>query len=191
MSLEASGLEALRKQALEQARTRFADDVLSMDEYAEQVGAILAATSSADLQAFAPTEVAPVQIAGQQRRTSNFIVSIFGGNDRKGRWRVPERMTVLTIFGGTKLDLRAASTSEHEVRISSFSAFGGLEVIVPEGVDVELSGFALFGGNHTEVAAVPVLPGTPVVRVRAIAVFGGATVKSQRSKPEKRKRSKC
>jgi hypothetical protein len=37
-----------------------------------------------------------------------FAISIFGGVERKGRWRVPRRSFVLSLLGGADLDLRQA-----------------------------------------------------------------------------------
>ena len=44
---------------------------------------------------------------------------------------------------------------------------GAVTVTVPEGVSVELSGFALMGGNAGPDDKVLPLPNSPVVRVRA------------------------
>ncbi|MFD1533251.1 hypothetical protein [Pseudonocardia aurantiaca] len=38
-------------------------------------------------------------------------------------------------------------------------------MIAPEGVEVELTGFSLLGDRKIDLAPVPRVPGTPVVRV--------------------------
>jgi hypothetical protein len=63
------------------------------------------------------------------------------------------------------------------------AVMGGIEITVPEGVEVDMTGFAFMGGRELKVADVPVLPGSPVIRVRAYAVMGGIEV---RSRPAKR-----
>ena len=90
------------------------------------------------------------------------------------------RIRCLAAFGELELDLRQASTSESEVVIEALSVFGGLQVIVTEGVDVELAGFTLFGEKEMNVAQVAVVPGTPLIRIRAVKVFGGVTVVSKK-----------
>jgi hypothetical protein len=56
---------------------------------------------------------------------------------------------------------------------------GGSDVIVPEGVHVELEGFALLGGNSLRLEGPPAPPGAPVVRVRAWSLMGGTDVKTK------------
>ena len=55
---------------------------------------------------------------------------------------------------------------------------GGVEIIVPEGIAVEMSGVAIMGGKDCRVKDVPPLPGTPVIRVNAFAFWGGVTVRT-------------
>jgi hypothetical protein len=49
-------------------------------------------------------------------------------------------------------------------------------VIVPEGVDVELSGLSIMGGRNYRPGKQPIPPGAPVVRVRAYSVMGGLSI---------------
>ena len=66
-----------------------------------------------------------------------------------------------------------------EIRV--FSLMGGSDVIVPDGVHVEVGGFALMGGNDLKLKGRPAPgPGAPVVRVRAYSVMGGTDVKRAR-----------
>jgi hypothetical protein len=58
---------------------------------------------------------------------------------------------------------------------------GGSDIVVPEGVHVELEGFALLGGNRLRLGSAhpPPGPGAPVVRVRAWSLMGGTDVKTR------------
>jgi hypothetical protein len=56
---------------------------------------------------------------------------------------------------------------------------GGSDIIVPEGVEVELEGFAVMGGNDLKVEGPPPRPGAPVVRVRAYSLMGGTDLKTK------------
>jgi hypothetical protein len=51
--------------------------------------------------------------------------------------------------------------------------FGGTDVYVPEGVEVDFRGFGLFGGADEHGADPPTRPGAPFLRVWALALFGG------------------
>ena len=178
---------ASREHYVDELRRLFADDVISMDEYADHVGLVLAAQDDAEMAeavkgvpvATAP-QVATPKIDGQRTSASRYMVSIFGSTTQRGRWRMAARFRCLAAFGNLELDLRQASTSESEVVIEALSVFGGLQVFVPEGVDVELTGFTLFGEKEMNVAQVAVVPGTPLIRIRAVTVFGGVTVVSKK-----------
>ena len=54
----------------------------------------------------------------RRRRAPSLVLGILGGGDRRGRWRVPERMTVVNVLGGADLDLREATLAAPEVEIT-------------------------------------------------------------------------
>ena len=63
--------------------------------------------------------------------------------------------------------------------ITVVSVMGGSDIILPEGVEVELEGFALMGGNDLKIDGPCPRPGAPVVRVRAFSLMGGTDVKTK------------
>jgi class 3 adenylate cyclase len=128
-----------------------------------------------------------VDPAGRGRTVTRWTVSIMGGSQRKGRWRLREKTTAVAVMGGCHLDLRQAEVEGGEIVINAVAVMGGIEIIVPEGIEVELGGIAIMGGKDARrIKAVPTLPGSPIVRVRAFAFWGGVTV---RSKPSQSRRS--
>jgi hypothetical protein len=94
-------------------------------------------------------------------------------------------MTVVNVMGGADLDLREAVLDGPEVEITVYSIMGGSTITVPEGVHVELDGFALLGGNDLRISDRDPPPGAPVVRVRAWSLMGGTDV---RTRGERRRR---
>ena len=108
-----------------------------------------------------------------------------GGEQRKGRWRPARRTNALSIMGGVDIDLREAELADG-AEILAIPIMGGVTVTVPEGVSVELSGFALMGGNSGPDDKVLPLPNSPVVRVRAFSLMGGVVV--ERKKARRRSR---
>jgi class 3 adenylate cyclase len=91
-------------------------------------------------------------------------------------------------MGGCELDLRRAEVEGPEVLINAWAFMGGIDIVVPEGIAVELTGFGFMGGKEARIKDVPVLPGSPVVRVRAFAVMGSVQVRSRSLDPEGRRR---
>lgn len=58
--------------------------------------------------------------------------------------------------------------------------FGEFKVTVPEGVEVELTGTSALSSEELRLAAVPRLPGTPIIRVRVNAWFSSVEVRSKK-----------
>lgn len=78
------------------------------------------------------------------------------------------------VFGGVELDLNGAHFSEDKV-IYATAIFGGVEIRVPQNVNVKVKSNSIFGGvknmvNHKNENA-------PTLFVNASAVFGGVEIK--------------
>ena len=109
------------------------------------------------------------------------IVAFFGGAVRKGLWEPAERITVNAIFGGAELDFREAEMLEGVTEVQVFALFGGVEIKVPNDIDVECSGSGIFGGfsHHAQRSDEEA---APLLRIRGTAVFGGVEVKAPKPK---------
>ena len=166
---------------------------ITMDELDERLELAYAAKTYADLAAVtrdlpgpaqAPSAVQPTmagRIGGTPR--SKFSVAILSGARRIGRWVVPRTYVGVAVMGGVELDLREAQFSEPEVTIHAYTVMGGIEITVPEDVDVDVSGFAFMGGfDHN--ASGPGVPGAPRVRILGFALMGGVDVRRKPPKKE-------
>jgi hypothetical protein len=111
-----------------------------------------------------------------KRRPTRWNISVMGGSDKRGRWRVGERLTSVAVMGGGDLDLRDAVLEADEVTITAVAVMGGIAIYVPDTVDVDVSGIALLGGNDERGSTRPPRPGAPVVRIRVFALMGGVDV---------------
>jgi cell wall-active antibiotic response 4TMS protein YvqF len=105
------------------------------------------------------------------------VFALLGGSrviNRSPRFR---HANVSAILGGATLDLREAGL-DTGARIDALALFGGVEVIVPPGWRVHLSGLPLFGGYQDKTSGRDILAAdAPVLTVVATAVFGGVEVK--------------
>jgi hypothetical protein len=113
----------------------------------------------------------------QRTESGTFDVSILGGRKFKGRWRPPTTMTLVSVIGGRELDLREAEIPATDgVTINAISLVGGTHVIVPDGLNVEVSGFSGLGGRKVDSKANPGSPSAPHVRLRVFSLVGGLKV---------------
>lgn len=169
--------DAEREQTVAQLRDAAAEGRLTLDEFSQRVETAYEAKTHDALESLtadlpAPTAAAPAS----RRRPRSFTVSIFGGITRKGRWRVARRHWVVSMFGGSDLDLREASLEGREATISIVDVFGGTDVYVPDGIEVDFNGFGIFGGADEHGGDLPARAGAPLLRVRAFSLFGGTDV---------------
>ena len=164
-----------RDQAVALLREATAEGRLTLEEFTQRVEAAYEARTHPELEEL--TKDLPLgaqaDLPAARRRPRQFTVAIFGGADRKGRWRVARRHWVVSLFGGSDLDLREASLEGGEATISVVDLFGGTDIYVPEGIDVNFNGFAIFGGADEHGRDLPARPGAPVLHVRALSIFGG------------------
>src|SRR3954467_7465315 len=83
------------------------------------------------LPAYLPASLALQPAEPVRVRTSGDI-------KRSGAWVVPEESSFRSYFGHVKLDLREATITTQEIRIDAFTPFGNIDLLVPEGVCVEV-----------------------------------------------------
>ncbi|TDD58203.1 LiaF domain-containing protein, partial [Actinomadura rubrisoli] len=106
---------------------------------------------------------------------SSTLAAVFSGVERKGRWLVEEHTNIACLFGGAELDFRQAVLSRREVTVNISCLFGGVEIIVPPGVRVMPSMFAIFAGSDCPEDDT-VDPDAPVIRLTGMLLFGGVSV---------------
>ncbi|WP_204018004.1 DUF1707 SHOCT-like domain-containing protein [Sphaerimonospora thailandensis] len=160
---------------------------LSHEEYSERLDSLYQAKTvgelevlTHDLQVDRPRPAAsPVSYAPGASSEPENIVAIFGGADRRGRWRVRRKTRALALFGGMRFDLTDAEFEAKEIEITVNAIFGGAEIILPEGVEVRCHGVGVFGGFDVH-GSPDVDPSAPVVVVKGLALFGGVSGKARR-----------
>lgn len=157
---------------------------ITLDEFSERVSGALVARTRGDLEALLADLPARAyqEPDGTRRRARRWIVGIMSGATAKGRWRAGGHTTAIAIMGGCELDLRHAEIDGPEVVINAFAIMGGIDIVVPEGIDVELAGFAIMGGRHSRIRDVPIIDGSPRIIVRAFPIMGGVEIKSKPSR---------
>jgi hypothetical protein len=192
LALRAS--DADRERVVDILRLAAGDGRLDVDELDERVSAAYTIRTltelehlTLDLVPASGTRPAQAPGAGMAVRPgeggTNRIVSIMGGHERHGRWRVARDLLVLSIMGGAELDFHNAELSGESTKIRVYTVMGGAELSFPHGVDVQVSKFALMGGHEVTLDDEPPPLGAPVIHVRLLSLMGGAEVR-QGHKPK-------
>jgi hypothetical protein len=172
-----------RERVVTALRDGAAEGRLTFDELAQRVERAYGASTAAELDTLLADLPAAAPVATPAlRQPRRWNVAIMGGSSRRGRWRPAPRGIALALMGGIDLDLRQATIEGDELVITAIAIAGGIDVLVPEGIGVDLDGFAIMGGNDHVPGEAPVRPGTPTVRVRAFSVMGGVDVRVGRGR---------
>jgi hypothetical protein len=166
--------DADRERTVLQLREHSAEGRLTLEEFTERMSAAYLARTGDELAALVQDLQA---VPGRPvRRPTRFALAVFGSSTRDGRIRVRRRLICAMVFGNIDLDLRQATLEREVTTIIAFGSVGAIDVYVPEGVEVDLHGFAL-GGHRRMRGNDPVpRPGAPLVRVYAFSTFAGIDV---------------
>jgi hypothetical protein len=163
-----------RAQAVVRLREAYAAGSLTFDEFSNRADAAYAARTRSELDS--TTDGLAAVPAVSRRRPRRFVIAIFAGQTLHGTWRAGRRVFAVSLFGGADLDCRDAQLDARGLTILSLALFGGIDLYVPQGIEVDVVGFALFGGTDEHGSEGEIRPGSPLVRVVAFSLFGGIDV---------------
>ncbi|WP_251093579.1 DUF1707 domain-containing protein [Streptomyces sp. Caat 7-52] len=200
--------DADRERVAEVLRDALAEGRLDMDEFEERLESAYAARTYGELApltrdlpaAGAPSPLAAVSFVKEPVRdgswagritggegSSTGAVAILSGFERRGRWTVPKRFSCFAFMGGGELDLREADFADREVEINCVAVMGGVQVIVPPGVEVVVRGIGVMGGFEHPRDDGPPEPGAPRVVIGGFAFWGGVGVERKLPRAERRR----
>jgi hypothetical protein len=175
---EVRASDAEREEIVQQLAAHAGTGRLTLDELEQRSTLAYSATTRGELLKLTADlpQPTPATAPERRRKATRWLVSILGGAEKRGRWRVGRRLTTVTVMGGNDLDLRHAEIDTDEVTILAFAVMGGMDIYVPDTVDVEVGGFALLGGRGERGSSRAPRPGAPRIRILAYALMGGIDV---------------
>jgi predicted membrane protein len=124
----------------------------------------------------APTVARPGTVA-----KTDTIFSFFSGITRKGKWKPAQNIKSINIFGGTDLDFTNAVLAPGITEIKVFCFMGGVDIIVPPGINVDANCVAIMGGFDNKAHGIE-NPNLPTLRIRGFCFMGGVDVKHPKKK---------
>jgi class 3 adenylate cyclase len=186
--------DADRDRTVTELRESVVEGRLTLDEFSERVGSALQAKTRNDLlavtadlpQARQTADRLPESGTSAPKKQRRWHVAVMSGHSTKGRWRISGKTNAVAVMGGCDMDLRQAEIEGPEVEITAVAFWGGIDITVPEGFDVELRGFSFMGGRDLKLRDVPIVPGSPRIVVKGFAIMGGIDVKSRPNRSSKR-----
>lgn len=167
-------LEPLKQAAIDRLTEAFAADRIDMDEYErraalanaarlprelDELTADLPAVSRASGRPAAPRRPEPSRgaeshglrvnpdLAGGAPMTTGCVM---GDRHLAGNWLSGDRVSSFTVMGSTKIDLREVDLPPGPLKIEVFTLMGETRIIVPRGLPVRMSAFALMAESRVD-----------------------------------------
>jgi hypothetical protein len=187
-----------RERVAEILRDAAGEGRLDIDELDERLEAVYSAKTYAELEPIThdlpraavagttTTTTAPTAPADAARfgglPSSSSAVAVMSGFERKGNWVVPPSFTAVAFMGGGTIDMRDARFAERTVTIHVVAIMGGIEIVVPQDAQVDVTGIGFMGGfDHGGSGAGQ--PDGPVIKITGLAFLGGVGVKRKPTQP--------
>ena len=105
----------------------------------------------------------------------NYLTATFGEQSMSYDKEVFTGSVINAIFGGVKLNLRNCKIKE-DVVINTTSIFGGVDILVPDDINIKLISTNIFGGVDNKVKR-EVNPKFKTIYINATNIFGGTDIK--------------
>lgn len=200
MTMDAEGgggpLNRKRQITIDALCEHFANDAITVEDFesridlahaantADELRELLRDLPSGDLPVVAGSSTHPVpgregQLAPSDHSKQNgYAVAVLGGSRRRGRWSPAAVTHSVAVLGGVELDFREAQLPPGVTEIKAYSIMGGIEIIVPPGLNVESHGIGILGAFEHAADDVQLTdPNAPVLRISGIALMGGVDIK--------------
>ena len=178
--------DAERDQVVVRLREGAAEGRLTLEEFTHRMARAFEARTHGELDELVrdlPAETTPATPTPPARSRLRWVVSVMGNTTRRGRWRVGERTIAVCAMGNATVDLREAVLAGPEVEILVFCTMGNVHVLVPDGVEVDLSAIA-FMGNKFDRSRPADNPGAPLVRIGGLVTMGNLYVRTDSRRRE-------
>lgn len=201
-----TGLDKVRQATIDRLCERFAEDRLSMPDFERRLDLAHRATTTRQLAALVagfppttqqtagggPAPAAPAHptllenvVPPERVPARQFMAGVLGASTRSGAWIAPREIHALALMGGVELDFREAAFGPGVTEVTVFALWGGVDIIVPPGLQVECSGAGILGGFErtpdelADASMASLDPGSPVLRVNGVALMGGVDVSTR------------
>jgi hypothetical protein len=155
--------EDARVAAIARLHDLFSGGGLSLERFSIVLEQVFAAPSYAELEAAMLPLPPLVRLTPASRRLARpLVLRVPDSELRLGSgWQLAADTTISSGFGAAWLDLTAASWDAHQINLR-LEAWGSIEVLVPEGVAVQMVG----GSASVQLESLsPPVPGGPLLRI--------------------------
>ncbi|WP_286235467.1 LiaF domain-containing protein [Thalassotalea sediminis] len=198
VKIEDRPIDAVRDEVIDQLIMNYSHGKLSFEAFERRLDTAMNSQDNTEIAALADDldlEVDKDYVSNKQRDfvpqfaphegdDTDYMVNIFGGSDRSGRWSVAKEIRTVSVFGGSNIDFSDAVFSQQRTTLKVFCLFGGENIYVPENVNVVSKAFCIFGGVSNKAPSLAHI-NSPTIVIEGLVVFGGVDIKLKRTIKEK------
>ena len=181
---EARASDAERDEAVDRLRAAAAEGRLTVEELAPRCRA---RPLRHHARRAGPAHRRPA-VARAARRAPESHRTVLSSAEHGGGWRLATGNRFVTILGSTRLDLRHALLPGSEVEIDLRTVLGSVDVTLPEGAAVEVTGGGFVLDRKVRLSGPPPAPGAPLIRVVRTSTTSSALAPRSASEPPLRRR---
>ena len=166
-----------RDTSIELLSEAVAEGRLTLEEFSDRVGVAQAARTQSELAVLtrdlpvAAPATSPVPVTDRHVAFCSQLV-------RRGPWELPARSSFRCIFGTVVLDLTQARLSGLDTELDVYNLFGTVTIVVPDGVQLSVTGGGLFASQVIGTPAALPVPGAPRLRISARGPGGTLRVRT-------------
>mmetsp|Transcript_10021 Transcript_10021/g.23425 ORF Transcript_10021/g.23425 Transcript_10021/m.23425 type:complete len:203 (-) Transcript_10021:320-928(-) len=126
-----------------------------------------------------------LESALQTQKTSGGVLFVTLPTNYRGKFTVPKSIKAGHLLSDDKIDLSYADFVHPVTKITAGAILGGLKVVVPKGVRVEMQGIGILGSfeYRHKGQTVGVDHDSPLVVLKGFSILGGVDVKVNESVP--------
>lgn len=163
--------DAEREYVIDLLQRAVGQGMLDLDEFGERTDIALAAKTRAQLNRVLLD--LPIRDEPMRPDPDDVLVlrSTLSEVVRRGPWRVPSRLLIISRLGSTKLDFTDAEFTSNRVEIELAVTGGSVHLLVPPTTEVYATAVTTIGGQITDARPIPTGYGSPTLiltgRVRA------------------------
>jgi hypothetical protein len=168
--------DADRERTIALLRDATVEGRLTLDEFAGRVGGAELARTQAELVAL----TADLPAAGAADLPLHHR-AIFTRFERRGRWELAARSSLLCVGATVVLDLGRATLHGAETALHVRNVFGTVTILVPRGVHVSVDGGGPFGTREIDLPDAGPVADAPRLRIDTAGVGGTLRVLASRA----------
>lgn len=196
--LEDRPIETVKEEVIDVLVHNYSHGYISNEAFERRLDTVIASTSHQQMMAqIADLDPIPSdEIKKQKEQTfsvnyhddvaeeSETMVTILSGSERSGQWVVPRTIKVFSLFGGADIDFSDARFNSPKVKIQIMSIFGGVNIFVPENVNVVTKAFCILGGIDNKAPSLASRQ-APTITIEGLILFSGVDIKIKTTIKEK------